>query len=305
MRIERPTSIAKSLMKRAIRRLLSAPACLQQAQWVPPGHFFSPIPSIKEVREREHQLFHEHPVSIPGIQLKAEQQLELLEIFKGYYSEQPFSDRPTPQRRYYFENEYYSYSDAICFYCMIRYLKPKRIIEIGSGYSSAAMLDINEVFFSDSIACTFIEPYPERLYALLRDADRRRVEILVRKVQDVDLTIFAALKSQDILVVDSSHVAKIGSDVNHIFFTILPYLNSGVYIHFHDIQYGFEYPKEWIYEGRAWNEAYMLRAFLQYNDAFQIVFFNTFLEHFYEDYFAQHMPLCLKNLGGSIWLRKT
>jgi hypothetical protein len=68
--------------------------------------------------------------------------------------------------------------------------------------------------------------------------------------------------------------------------------------------YPFEYPREWIYGGKAWNEAYMLRTFLQFNSAFRIVFFNTYLEYFFEDRFRREMPLCLKNRGGSIWLRK-
>jgi len=76
------------------------------------------------------------------------------------------------------------------------------------------------------------------------------------------------------------------------------------HIHFHDIFYPFEYPKEWIYEERAWNENYILRAFLQYNRAFKIIFCNTFLEHFYEQEFMSEMPLCMKNKGGSIWLKK-
>ena len=88
------------------------------------------------------------------------------------------------------------------------------------------------------------------------------------------------------------------------FFKILPHVSSGVYIHFHDVSYPFEYSKEWIYEGVAWNEAYILRAFLQYNYAFEIIFFNTFLEHFYEYRFINEMPLCMKNKGGSIWIKK-
>jgi|ERR1041384_1342521 hypothetical protein len=37
----------------------------------------------------------------------------------------------------------------------------------------------------------------------------------------------------------------------------------GVYVHFHDVCFPFEYPEEWMCQGRAWNEAYLLRAFLQ------------------------------------------
>ena len=94
------------------------------------------------------------------------------------------------------------------------------------------------------------------------------------------------------------------SDVNHIFFEILPRLSSGVHIHFHDIFYPFEYPKDWVYEGRAWNEAYVLRAFLQYNSAFRVVLMNTFMERYHESFFQERMPLCLKNTGASLWIRK-
>jgi hypothetical protein len=115
---------------------------------------------------------------------------------------------------------------------------------------------------------------------------------------------FDVLMESDVLFVDSSHVVKVGSDVLDLFFRILPRLKSGVYIHFHDIFHPFEYPKEWIINGKAWNEAYLLRAFLQYNDSFEIVFFNTFLEFFHPGRFHRDMPLCMKNPGGSIWLRK-
>ena len=117
--------------------------------------------------------------------------------------------------------------------------------------------------------------------------------------------LFATLEENDILFIDSTHVAKIGSDVNYLFFEVLPRLRAGVYVHVHDIFHPFEYPRAWIYEGRAWTEAYMLRAFLTFNTAFEIVLFNTFLERFHRERFAHKMPLCLRNEGGSIWLRRT
>lgn len=272
-------------------------------RFVPPGHFYSPIPSLEEVRRDEERIF-KLPENIPAIDLNEEEQLSLFSIFKEFYKELPFKPEKTEGLRYYFENPHYSYSDAIFLYSMIRHLRPRKIIEIGSGYSSCAILDTNELFFGNSINCTFIEPNPRLLLSLIKEEDRERVEVLATNLQDVDISLFSSLSAGDILFIDSTHVAKINSDVNHIFFRILPALKSGVHIHFHDVFYPFEYPKEWIYEGRAWNEIYMLRAFLEYNDSFKIVCFNTFLEHFHEDSFRQSMPLCLKNRGGSIWLKK-
>jgi hypothetical protein len=71
-----------------------------------------------------------------------------------------------------------------------------------------------------------------------------------------------------------------------------------------NVFYPFEYPKQRVLNGRAWNEIYVLRRFLEYNERFRIVLMNTFLEHFHEDSFRERMPLCLENRGGSIWLRK-
>ena len=190
-------------------------------------------------------------------------------------------------------------------HCMIRYLRPKRIIEVGSGFSSCVTLDTNQLFFGNSISTTFIEPYPSLLLSLLKETDKNSAKIISRRVQDVDMAEFEALAANDILFIDSTHVSKVSSDVNCIFFDILPRLATGVHIHFHDIFYPFEYPKEWLLEGRAWNEAYMLRAFLQYNKSFEVVLMNTYMEHFHESFFKENMPLCLNNRGGSIWIRKT
>lgn len=272
--------------------------------YVPPGHFYSPIPSSEDILRDEAKVFGPPPRDIPGINLRDSAQLELLQTFIGYYAGMPFQPQQTAGLRYYFDNPAYSYSDAIFLYCMIRHLQPKKITEIGSGYSSCVTLDCNELFFGNSIATTFIEPHPELLMSLLKETDRGNTRIIPRRLQDVDLTEFKTLEANDILFVDSTHVSKINSDVNRIFFEILPRLAPGVFIHFHDIFYPFEYPKAWHLEGRAWNEAYLLRTFLQYNRSFEIVFMNTYMQHAHAALFREQLPLCLKNPGGSIWIRK-
>jgi hypothetical protein len=276
---------------------------LKQAALVPPGHFSSSITSIAEVRENDKKIFRV-PRLIPGIDLNEDEQMQFFEAFKEYYKDLPFGEKKTEGLRYYFDNPSYSYSDAICLYAMIRHVRPKNIIEIGSGHSSCVTLDTNELFCENTIVCTFIDPYPENLLSLITKADKSKVAIVPAKLQEVALEMFSSLRENDILFVDSTHVSKIYSDVNYLFFEILPCLNSGVLIHFHDIFYPFEYPRAWIYEGRVWNEGYLLHAFLQYNTSFKIIFFNTFLEIFFEEKFKASMPLCLKNPGGSIWLRK-
>ena len=87
-------------------------------------------------------------------------------------------------------------------------------------------------------------------------------------------------------------------------FEVLPSLESGVLVHFHDIFVGFEYPREWVYQGRIWNEAYVLRAFLQHNNAFEVMLWGPFMHERHPEWFAQNMPLAVRNSGGSLWIRR-
>jgi len=274
-------------------------------QFVPPGHFYSPIPALEDVRRDHARVFREPGRTLPGIELNERRQLELLAGFKPYYAELCFPEEKVVGQRYFYNNNFYSYCDAIFLYFMLRHLRPRRVVEVGSGYSSCVTLDTNDQFLGGDVQCTFIEPYPERLLSLLDPGDASRIEIVRERLQDVPLDRFLELQAGDILFIDSTHVAKIGSDVNHIFSEILPTLAPGVHVHFHDVFYPFEYPSTWIYGGRAWSEAYVLRAFLSYNREFEIVLFNTFLEHFHSDIFAAEFPLCLRNEGGSIWIRRS
>lgn len=268
---------------------------------VPPGHYYSPTISKEDLVYRAEKIWIDPPRQIPEIELNEEMQLSLLEEFAEYYKDLPFESSFKEGLRYYYDNNMYSYSDAVFLFCMIRKSKPKRIIEVGSGFSSALMLDVNNLFCKNAIQCTFIEPYPARLNALL--FENEKINLLEKPVQDVEVSLFEDLEENDILFIDSTHVSKTGSDVNFLIFNVLPNLKKGVKIHFHDIFYPFEYPKNWVIEGkRSWNEDYLLRAFLSYNKKFKIIAFNTFLEEFHEAWFKKNMPLCMKNKGGSIWL---
>lgn len=272
----------------------------------PPGHFYSPYVSEEDFLKREEQIFNVQKEEIYGVALNEEKQLQLLEEIKKYYSEMPFKENKIVGFRYSFSKAMgmYSYSDAIILYSMIRHFQPKNIIEIGCGFSSAVMLDTNEHFCNSGIRCHFIDPHPERLLSLLKEDDRERHIIISRCVQDVKVEFFKQLNKNDIFFIDSSHIAKQGSDVNYIFYNILPLLNSGVIIHFHDIRYPFENPREAAFLRVAFNEIYTLRAFLQYNDRFEIILFDSFLVNYHRQWFVDNMPLCLKGESTSIWLRK-
>ena len=269
----------------------------------PPGHFYSPLPDLKQVRDRL-----EIPVGdvneLPGIDLKPRDQLALLGNFATYYPDIPFPQNETAGTRYYFDNPYFGEGDGIVLYSFLRHFKPEQVIEIGSGFSSALILDVNETILQPPAKLTFIEPHSERLRGLLTAKDHDNHTLLEKPVQQVGMDTFESLNENDILFIDSSHIVKFGSDVEHIVSTILPALKPGVIIHFHDILWPFEYPKEWVMQGISWNEAYFLRAFLEFNDTFEILYFNSFIASCFTEEFEKSFSSSVKNTGGEYLVTK-
>lgn len=304
-----PKPSFKGILRKAYRKFQSL---IGQVDFVPSGHFYSPIANKKEIEEGIASRSYS-PSELYGINLRLNSQKELLSHFATLYEDMPFTNQKQSHLRYYFDNQAYCHSDGICLYSMMRTLMPKRIIEVGSGFSSALMHDVRELFFTtngggavdnSSLHITHIEPYPALLQSLLKPTDLKNLDLLPMRLQEIDTSLFDKLDANDILFIDSTHISKINSDVNKIFFEILPRLKSDVYVHFHDIFYPFSYPNDWLRAKNSWNEAYMLRAFLSFNNAFEIVFFNTCLHHLYKDEFEAALPLSKHNSGGSIWLRK-
>lgn len=296
----------KQLIKSVLRRIPFLGGRLRQIEKqgaYPAGHYYSPIPEEEDVLayiESRPPLAAE----IPDIELNRESQLKLLNEYARFYDDLPFPQKPETGQRYYYDNEWYSYSDAIFLYSFLRKHEPKRIIEIGSGFSSAVVLDTTDRFLSYRPELTFVDPDPERLRSLLRNDEEDHVRIIDQKIQDVPRDLFSSLQSGDLLLIDSSHVVKCGSDLQLLMFEVLPFLPTGVFVHFHDVFYPFDYPDAWLKEGRYWNENYFLRAFLAHNHDWEIYFFNTYVAFMFEDFIREKMPLCVRNPGGSLYLRK-
>jgi hypothetical protein len=276
-----------------------------------PGHFYSPLPDLPQLRANARSVFDRSISGLPGIALNVNRQMQLLDTFSENYGEIAFPDRSSKGFRYFFDNSFFSYGDGIVLYCFLRQFKPKRVVEIGSGFSSAEMLDVNDRIFDKRIEFTFVEPHPQRLLSLLSGEDMSLLHIVSKPVQQVDPSVFGGLAENDILFIDSSHVAKIQSDVLYVIFNVLPLLKKGVIVHFHDILWPFEYPERWIEDGRAWNEAYFLRAFLQDNPTFEILYFNSYMSLHHSGAVEKKMPAVLRapsnpeTVGNSsLWLRK-
>lgn len=271
--------------------------------FAPPGHYYSPLPDYDFVQAHYDGLVSRAPRTLPGIDLNEAGQLALLQELSAFYGDLPFGERLPSPTRYYYDNMFFPQGDAIVLFTMLRRHRPRRVLEIGSGFSSAVLLDTIERF-EPQIELLCVEPDASRLRTLLRPDDDRRFQLVEATLQTVDDETFDGLGAGDILFIDSSHVAKIGSDVTRLLFHVLPRLAPGVLVHVHDIFWPFEYPQSWYAEGRAWNEAPFLRSFLMFNQAFEILYFNDFMASFHADEVARAMPDCLKQPGGSLWLRK-
>lgn len=271
----------------------------------PPGHYYSPIVDPDSVRDYVRER-HARPLSaISGISIDYGQMLSLLDKLAPYMRTTPFTEQRSPPRRFYYDNGSFPYGDAIALRAMIMHHRPRSIVEIGSGHTSACMLDSAEEAGLDDLSLTCIDPYAERLKAQLTPSDMKVVRIIEEPVQNVPLEIFSALAPGDFLFIDSTHVLKTGSDVHYELFEILPALHPGVFIHFHDLHFPFEYPDQWIFERNyCWNEIYALRAFLMYNTAFGVVYWNSLLAKQDRELLKAVNPLLLVNPGGSLWMLK-
>jgi hypothetical protein len=271
--------------------------------WVPPGHFYSPFPDLADYERRAAGLL-DGGRELVGIDLHEQEQLALAATLESLVADADLAEHEDERgdRRYWLDNFAYAYGDGVVLHGMLRHLRPGRIVEVGSGFSSALILDTVDEWLP-ATEVTFVEPYPELVEGLLRAGDERRVTIHRKPVQDVDPDVFAALGPGDVLFIDSTHVAKAGSDVNHLVFEVLPRLRVGVWVHLHDIFFPFEYPAAWVREGRAWHEAYLVRAFLSYNPAFAIRWFQSFMWIRHRAA-LENLPWVARNPGGNLWLER-
>ena len=226
-----------------------------------PIHYYEPLPDFRSITTEQI----DRRRSYSAIDFRWEDELELLGELTKYTNELSHTG-------FDFKNYFFSDFDAALYYCLIRHLQPQRIIEIGGGYSTR--IADKALAHNQQGKLTCIEPYPEE--RLLRA--ELNVEIVRKRVEEVDLDFFSCLEANDILFIDSSHTVKFGSDVCYAFLEVLPSLNPGVWIHVHDIFFPQDYPADWLLNRRlALNEQYLLEGFLAFNTSFSPQLANHWL----------------------------
>lgn len=274
---------------------------------VTPVHFCEPIPDTRTLKKDLWKRYSE----LPGLNMNEKRQLEILAVFASQFSSEynRFPIKGTfPRSEFYVDNPWFGAVDAEIYYCMIRHFKPSRIIEIGSGYSTmlAAQAVKRNAIENDGYDCLLlaIEPHPGEV---LKRGFPGLSQLVTERVQDVPISEFIKLNENDILFIDSSHVLKIGSDVQHEYLEILPRLKKGVIIHVHDIFLPAEYREDWVLQNYTfWNEQYLLQAFLVFNETFETIWAGHYMHLFHPDKLEKAFPSYKKGkvLPQSFWMQK-
>lgn len=274
---------------------------------VPLDDYQSPLPDLPTVKRNLARWY--HPTFFEAARWDLDKQSQFLRMLCPFKSE---ADALPTCAQVSAEGYGLGYGEveARILYLMVRYLKPRQVIEVGAGISSfytLRALEMNERADEIEGKLVCIEPNPSRKIREL--AERGQLALHDRQVQDVAIRAFQTLQENDVLFIDSSHVAKIDSDVNWLYLDVVPRLNKGVVVQVHDIHFPYPTvkPAHPLFDlSLFWNEAALVQAFLMYNDTFGVLLCESYLHH--------ERPAALQELvalydpdehcPSSLWIRK-
>lgn len=273
-----------------------------------PADFLSPIPVVEELPDE----LWAKPSELPGIDMRDDAQVAMLrdyaQRFAAEYDALPRTSPDGTRRRFFLGNDAFESVDAEVYYAMLRAERPKRIVEIGSGWSTLLGIEALRRNAAEGHPATIlaIEPYPHPFLLDAVEANADVVELWEKPLQEVPVSLFEGMGEGDFLFIDSSHVLKIGSDVQYEFLEILPRLPAGVVVHVHDIFLPAEYPRKWVVEEhRFWNEQYLLQAYLVDNRRVEVVWGSAWMHLRHPDELTKAIASYDAAMAspGSFWFR--
>ena len=260
-------------------------------------HFYEPIPNIRHIRDN----YKDEPRQLPGFVADPLWVENMKKIIEPYIAEYILS---LSFEKYGKKNWFYAGWDAAYYYCLIRSTKPRLITEVGRGISTwiagaALARNVSEGYPGEIVS---IDPY------FRGDDAGANTRIITTELQRMPSSEREALLRADIFFVDSSHVAKWGSDVLQLFESWIPCVAANTLVHIHDIFTPYDYPREWLVDQkRFWNEQYIFESFLAFNAAFQIEcpLFYLFREGALKQVAGQvNVPVLTSASGCAMWLKK-
>jgi predicted O-methyltransferase YrrM len=268
------------------------------------GEYYSPMYDTRELVQQRERLWPAVPRETVGVDWREADQLAFCRNIFARQAHLTFSeDAVEDPTEYFATNGQYPPLDAWILEGLMRYCRPRRMIEVGCGFSTLVSARVNREYFDSQISLTCIEPYPRPFLSEVNGIAGVRVE----KIQDTPLALFETLEKDDILFIDTSHTVKTGGDVTWIFHEIVPRLAPGVVVHIHDFFLPGEYPEPWVLEGWGWNETYLVRSFLTFNDVFEIIWGTQYMLVNHSDDVVAAFPGFQRYLamrGASLWIRR-
>ncbi|MBV9543572.1 MAG: class I SAM-dependent methyltransferase [Chloroflexi bacterium] len=262
-----------------------------------PVHFYSPVPVLRELSEETWRAY-----DLAGVDWRTDEQRALVRRLARWGPEliELASRPPGDTRTFAFDNPAFNSTDAAIYYSLIRECQPRQILEVGAGHST--LLSTHAAALNGTTVVDCIEPFPMQVLREKPNGLRRLIE---QPVQTVPLDEFTRLEGGDILFIDCSHVARIGSDVNYLLLRVLPHLQDGVMVHVHDIFLPEEYPRQWVTEQKLfWSEQYVLHAFLMFNTTFRVLCSSHYLGNWFPDDIVSAFPFCVPPGGASLWFQR-
>jgi Methyltransferase domain len=275
----------KNLVKQNLRRVFEVGQ--RVGVDVLPRHFYSQIPDVQELRQTTAWRRPRRMQSVRGHELG--QQLRFAErVCRSEYVQRAIRDRVYEQACASNGDPGYGPIEALFLYAFVRAERPRRIVQVGSGVSSAVILSAAEhAEYEVELCC--IDPYPTDY--LKRQSELGNIELIAKPAQDVVVDEAAKLRAGDMLFVDSTHVVKPGGEVNVIVLDVLPTLTAGMWVHFHDITFPYDYTRRVVSEDLFFPlESTLLHAFLSCNDRYEICTSMSMLHYAAPERLAELLP---------------
>lgn len=291
------------LLTETLKRLVWAPEEIREELQkngvnVIPANYYSNIPSIDEVRNSFEYATKEPPYLDCGI-FNDTLMLSVLAELMPYVAEfnPPKEGNEEDPSGFFWDNSQFSHSDAMSCYALLRHLKPRRVIEIGSGFSTLVTSVAIANNGQGEIIC--IEPYPRQFLGKVAGV----TQLIQKPVQQIPLDFFNdTLSNGDVIFIDSTHTVKTGSDCLYLYLKVLPALRHRCMIHVHDVFLPDAMPKEWALSKQIyWTEQYLLLAYLLDNPRVRCWFGSHYHLRLHQELLAKFMHGQANAGGGSFW----
>jgi predicted O-methyltransferase YrrM len=293
--------LLREIRRIGVERLPACKAALTRAEVFPiRAHYYEPQFDFRNERRS-----FSAERALPGVAWNIDGQLALLASLSYADEVADLSMEAADQNQFHLQNTMFEAGDAEVWYQIGRLKKPRRIYEIGSGYSTllAARAIQRNREENTAYACKHVcvEPFEAPWLA------QTGVTIVRERVETLGAHFFADLQKDDILFIDSSHMIRPDGDVLFEYLELLPTLNSGVIVHVHDIFSPRNYPAAWLIDQvKFWNEQYLLEAFLTHNHDWRIIAALNYLQHNHFDTLKKVAPfLTTDREPGSFYIQRT